>query len=309
MFFTRINTILPSSELCGNPMKSDAFCSLRGSWVETFHMLFGLENEYSEFIIDNNRVLISLFSFLVGVMFIYIVIAIVNESFGTVISAGNRAFWVNRLELVSKTDSISEYFTTKPEFEKLSSMQQEHDPDVAFSEKNYLLRNKYGEVIQGIDSMRLLWDIFMSVWVQHDNFDKLNGEEELLKRFRVFDNVMQDNLVSRRVISLCLVPPWLSIGLVTAGLLWPPQVREFVLCPDLDKITTKQSTNNLIVNKVEKKMKEIFLEIKINGLPNRLQSLEDETKQISVEMYQAKTDFVKEVNALREMLAAIDKKL
>jgi len=308
MFFTRINTILETSMLCGNPMQNDAFCSLGGSWVETFHMMFGLENQYSEFVIENNRVLFSLFSFVVGIVFIYIVIAIVNESFGTVISAGHRAFWINRLELVTKTDTLHEFWFGPLKSDDHSSFPKPSSNE-AFSEKNYLRRNKYGEHIDGIDSMRLLWDIAISAWVKHDKPDKLNGEEELLKRLRIFDQVLQDNLLSRRLLSVGLIPPWLAIGLVTVGILWPPQVREFLFCPSLDNTADKQSKSELLLEKVQKKMKDMLLEVKMNSVSSRIQSLEEETKQISVEMFQTRNDVVKEINSIKELLTAIDKKL
>mmetsp|Transcript_49567 Transcript_49567/g.74798 ORF Transcript_49567/g.74798 Transcript_49567/m.74798 type:complete len:806 (-) Transcript_49567:291-2708(-) len=74
------------------------------------------------------------------------------------------------------------------------------------------------------------------------------------------------------LVSYFLVLLWLVVGLVSLGLLWPPQVRKFIFGYNVEEVTstrvTKHSTNHLRERKTEE----------INGLKEEIDGLKKETK-------------------------------
>mmetsp|Transcript_49568 Transcript_49568/g.74800 ORF Transcript_49568/g.74800 Transcript_49568/m.74800 type:complete len:262 (-) Transcript_49568:289-1074(-) len=103
------------------------------------------------------------------------------------------------------------------------------------------------------------------------------------------------------LVSYFLVLLWLIVGLVSLGLLWPPQVRMFIFGYNAKEVTStrvaKHSTNHLHERRTEE----------INGLKVEIFSLKEEIHSLKVERKIDRNSLKKDVEEIKELLRELNK--
>ena len=158
-------------------------------------------------------------------------IAIVTDSYEIV--QNDRAaivFWSNRLDFVAEMDSIGYFvrkriFCTDVERVKPSTriLQNNQTQDDESSDSNKSTTSSNSDQIQisfgSEEWFRDKWNSIMSTF-EHDFYGATQQED--MRPIDFWNDILNKTL------AVLVIPPWLILGFVTVGILWPPQVREWL---------------------------------------------------------------------------------
>jgi hypothetical protein len=138
-----------------------------------------------------------LFMFLVVILLANVLIAVVTDSYKII--QDQRAaivFWTNRLYFIAEMDAVANgpWRNRVRQMFGLRARQQKARVEITFG--------------------RALWDRLMSMMSGDDTYDEMGVVE-----------VVCATLV-RVAVVIFAVPLWLLFGLLSFGILWPPQIRE-----------------------------------------------------------------------------------
>ncbi len=159
-----------------------------------------------------------------------VLIAIVTDSYEIV--QNDRAaivFWSNRLDFVAEMDSIASVvrkriFCRDAEGAepKARMVHNAHTEDDQSFESYRSSPSSYGDqmkIIYGSEEwFRDKWNSIMSTF-EHDFY---GATEEDMRPIDFWYDVLIKTL------AVLVIPPWLILGFLTVGILWPPQVREWL---------------------------------------------------------------------------------
>jgi ankyrin repeat protein len=217
-FFVYVKTAL-----CERPQGSActfAHCTFQSSLLKVYTMMMGEINSVTRY--SSNlmaQVLFVAYGFLVVILLSNVLIAITTDSYDII--QGDRAaivFWSNRLDFCAEMDAISYALKKRLACCFGNASPSSPDPDAKESPHegpNTYLRedtDKEGET-----------DIFRDSWAQvmalfdTNTYDEVDWFETLIYSF------------FRVACVVFIIPLWLAVGAITAGWLWPPQVREYLL--------------------------------------------------------------------------------
>jgi hypothetical protein len=189
-------------------------CSFLSSLLKVFTMMMGeIGNEMRYSTLPVAQLLYVVFSFLVVILLSNVLIAIVTDSYGVI--KNERAamvFWSNRLDFVAEIDQIKNVGKL---FRKCFGAKSNSDQKKSDSVK------KLGGGGEGEDAdiFRIGWKSLMNLY--DPNLQESHGS---LSSFDFWCY-----LLLQLVVGVFVIPMWLILGLATAGWLWPPQVREYLL--------------------------------------------------------------------------------
>jgi Ion transport protein len=188
------------------------WCSFLPAFAHVLNMMLGAV-EASDFP-DSQAAIFFLivFFFMVVILLTNVLIAIVTESYSVV--RNERAaivFWTNRLDFVGEMDAIAHGPWTRQAWRWLRLDKVETQKAMAGERSTF-----------GSKTWRQMLDMF------EDEVDQLSWwSREFWTLF-----------FSRVFVAFVILPVWILLGLVTAGLLWPPEVREYVF---VEAIATRLS--------------------------------------------------------------------
>ena len=188
------------------------WCSDYSSFVAVYTMMLGEvdENQFNKDIYA--RLLFSIFMFLVVILLANVLIAIVTDSYKVI--QDQRAaivFWTNRLDFIALMDAIANG-PWKAKAKKFFGF----DPD----------------------------DTNPSPITRFIHIDSSFGKEFWKRLMDLFEDDIEEGVVSfeflaytilRVLTAVIIIPFWIFVGLITAGWLWPPQVREGVFTSAVNK--------------------------------------------------------------------------
>jgi len=206
-----------------NPnLNADGFphCRYRDSLMKVYTMLMGeIGNEmrYSNFIWA--QLLYIMFALLVVLLLSNVLIAIVTDSYGVI--RNERAamvFWSNRLDFVAETDAIKNVGKI--------FMTCFRSSEGAAGAPTRVQETPNGEPIPIEDSERKAMSRFRNGWDSLMNLFGPNVYETYDANPSSFE--FWCYVLVRIVAGIFVIPSWLILGFITAGWLWPPQVREYL---------------------------------------------------------------------------------
>ena len=185
------------------------FCNRWQSFLTVYTMLLGEVDD--TYFIENTLavVLFSIFMFLVVILLANVLIAIVTDSYGVI--RNERAeivFWSTRLDFVAEMDAISNGPWKKKV--KNALMIGEENETNGFDEES--------------DITEELWKKLMDLY------------EEDISNLRVSTIEFWCYVFVRFMTTFVIIPIWLLGGFLSAGWLWPPQIRARIL---QQKVTRK----------------------------------------------------------------------
>lgn len=183
----------------------------------------GTETRYDQNLVA--QILYIFYGFFIVILLSNVLIAIVTDSYEVV--QNDRAaivFWSNRLDFVAEMDSIASVvrkriFCTDGDGNKqktsiVPNATQDDRSYESYASSNHHTYNAYGSE----EWFRDKWNSIMSMF-DHDIYGA-TGEDN-----RPIDFWYD---VLNKTLAIFVIPPWLILGFVTVGILWPPQVREWL---------------------------------------------------------------------------------
>jgi len=262
---------------CGLDEENSEFCEFGTSLFRVFEMLLGEVNE-DDFKEDGLAIFFFyLFMFLVVILLANILIAIVTDSYGVI--QNERAaivFWSNRLDYTAEKDAILSWPLIRNFFSKGASSNEVDDAN------NYDTYRGGGKA----DSFREVWKKLM------DLFD---------------DGVYDDSglfyhlicIFLLRVVAALIILLWVIVGAISVGVLWPPQVREYLLKQRITKGSsdlTEAEQRSKRVKELREGVTEIHDEILIEIKTNRTDMVAM-TRQVT-DMRSEMTEEMKQINQI-----------
>jgi len=195
------------------------FCNFWSSFIRVYTMLIGEvdETEFSSSSIA--RAFYVIFAFLVVILLANVLIAIVTDSYGVI--RNQRAeivFWTNRLDFLAEIGSIWSGLS------RILAVCTDYDDDDLPADRN--------DSVSRVSKESGTWeDLGGSLWTK---LLELFNDEEL--GFLSLDFWCYS--LSRLIALFVIFPVWLVLGFVTAGWLWPPQVRKWLFVQKYTKRRT-----------------------------------------------------------------------
>jgi hypothetical protein len=134
------------------------------------------------------------------VVLLNVLIAVVVDSYGAVKNEDSEeAFWSSRLQYVTEVEAISNWFKNRFSFEFCAS---------------------FASMIEIIDNKKTkAWESLINVNEDKRETEKAKSDEFISKSVSY--------LLSRFLVNFYIVV-WVVLGALSAGLLWPPQIREWL---------------------------------------------------------------------------------
>lgn len=166
------------------------------------------------------QVLYILYGFVVVILLSNVLIAIVTDSYEIV--QNDRAaivFWSNRLDFISEMDGIASVVRRRilcvskdqSDGTRLTNAQEQANGAVSIEGSLYPDGNR--------EWFREAWKSIVGL------FDESPYDDEGLRP----ENIEIWVTICYKALALFIIPFWLLIGFVSVGILWPPQVREWLL--------------------------------------------------------------------------------
>jgi len=183
------------------------FCEFWTSFLSVYTMLLG---EVDEEDFKSSKVavfLFCLFMFLVVILLANVLIAIVTDSYKVIqYERAAIVFWTNRLDFVAEMDAIANG-PWKKRLKQCCGLGVSEDKVTAPKGSTF-----------GKELWKRLMDLFQ------DDIEEDSMSAEFLS-----------DLLLRVATAFFIIPGWLLIGFLSAGYLWPPQVREAIFTSTVSK--------------------------------------------------------------------------
>jgi hypothetical protein len=218
----------------------------------------GTETRYDQNLLA--QILYIFYGFFIVILLSNVLIAIVTDSYEVI--QNNKAasvFFKNRLDFVAEMDSIASVVR-----KRILCMKGDDTKVVPIS--NNITEDdeqSYNGTVAPIDRennghgteewFRYKWNSIMSLF-EHDVYG--DGAEDIGRSAFWID-------VLKKTVAIVVIPPWLILGFVTVGILWPPQVREWLFVQK-DTVASRKE----IERRKLKQLEEIQHETK--GLKNEI---------------------------------------
>ena len=231
MFFTR--SVISSKETDTNCEQNSDFCTLSDTMFNTFSLFIGLE-EFEQIQHDNNRISLVIFLSISSILLLNVVIAIVNNSFNDIEDEAEKLFWLNRIYFVCEIESVRNFLLEESVISKIFRKKKKIDKNYeeVYESARYLESVFDGDIPEEVRTLRVLFDILVSSLTYYEDPDERIKTEILFKHVNhgAFTWILDIPIYLRCLCAIILFPIWIVIGFLSIGWLWPPQVREFLLC-------------------------------------------------------------------------------
>ena len=188
----------------------------------------GTETRYDQNLVA--QILYIFYGFFIVILLSNVLIAIVTDSYEIV--QNDRAaivFWSNRLDFVAEMDSIASVVRkrifckgaegARTKARMLRNARTEDDQASDSSRSRSSSNGAKMKIAYGSEEwFRDKWDSIMSTF-EHDLY---GATEEDMRPIDFWYDILIKTL------AVLVIPPWLILGFITVGILWPPQVREWL---------------------------------------------------------------------------------
>lgn len=227
---TCVDGVLEKQIIC-NEYITSPWCHHWASFLTVYTMFLGEVDEYAFIHGDNDKfrdismfqvILFAIFMFLMVILLANVLIAIVTDSYKVI--QDQRAaivFWTNRLDFIAEMDAVA----NGPWKKKLRRL--------------FGLSNKQEQYESSFENLgKGLWQRCMDILYEDEVDDSLLSFE-----FYCY-------ALLRLLLLLVVIPAWFLIGLATAGMLWPPQVRAYLFASSITKATEADKEDELRKNAI-----------------------------------------------------------
>eukprot|EP00978_Attheya_sp_CCMP212_P014039 scaffold35622_cov47-Attheya_sp.AAC.4 len=301
-----LNTHASTLETCA--LDPFPHCTFTDSLLKVYTMLMGEMGDETRY--DTEPVaqfLYVAYAFLIVILLSNVLIAIVTDSYGVI--KNERAamvFWSNRLDFVAEMDAISSYrrrlinpnkISLGGEADALNQSQTSAGTSgaaAAAATAGGGVEEDYDE--DGMPKKR--WEPVSDAW--KNLFSLFESREELGVSIWEFDFWLL--MFFRLLAVFVLVPLWLAVGLVTAGWLWPPQVRQFLFVQrktamsraEMAKMVSKQ------IDELKDELKGLRFELRGDVKTDRTDLIAMKTQIDTVQ-----SSFINDMDSIREIMTTL----
>jgi len=207
--------------------------------------------------------------FLVAILFLNLLIAIIVDSYTIVGQHAETSFWTQRMLFILDVNQMQKFFN------RISRI-------IGFKSKSSSSDDDRSDEMSSIDPFFSYWERILSCF--HDK-RLVNGNGESTPKYW--------KLFILRCTCIVIIPLWLLLGAVSAGYLWPPQVREwlfFASSKKEDTVLPADMEHKILVNEIENFRNEILIAnqtmssclLKLNKkLDETQKKMHDEEKKLS----------------------------
>mmetsp|Transcript_24318 Transcript_24318/g.36041 ORF Transcript_24318/g.36041 Transcript_24318/m.36041 type:complete len:398 (+) Transcript_24318:174-1367(+) len=251
-------------------------CKRSTSLTRVTRMMLGAVEEAWVTYGGNNTALVffGLYVFFVVLVLSNVLIVLVIDSYGVI--QNERAavvFWSDRLDFVTEMDAILRILEQTASCLGLGTWETPTNPSSSSSSqpKN---PSPFGHA----------WDTLTSVWYTKDSDDGV--------LFFFFF----------RIATAFIIPIWLLLGVVTAGILWPPQIRAKLLVR-----LQLGNTKSAIAKELTKNVKELRQEVSTlrTELKEEVRNDRKEVMKMQNEMDTARKNIIADVHQMSELMTIL----
>jgi len=254
------------------------FCGVSDSLQTVYYMFLSLIEPDRIMGSAGGEVLFNLFMFIVVILLANVLIAIVTDSFRDIqLSHATRVYWCDRFDFIAEVEGIK-------------AMLQSVCPTV-FGEKSVLFagshfgeRWKFCTLLFSKNTTK--WSPeFMTFW----NLHELNRQQ------------FRRKLAFYRLFYGFVIIMWVIAGVISAGLLWPPQLREFLMAQKIKSSTGEIKNEEERVNvKVVEGMKNMRIQ-----MLDMADDIKDVRATVTREVKQSHDKITSEMEKLRNEMQEI----
>ena len=261
-------------------------CTITDSLLRVYSMMTGeVDDRIYQTVIS--QVFYVLYAFLVIILLSNVLIAIVTDSYGII--KNERAamvFWSNRLNFIAEVDAIASV--------RKQLLGEGHLIPRPYSSS--IFDPNSSDADQGKSRSKR---VFRDLWKTLTGLFKENPYEYMDVSPRSFDFWCYLLL---RIGAIFIIPVWLLLGLVTAGWLWPPQIREKLLCQTAVKISRADIAEKAKkeVNKLRHELRNLKREVMFEKKTDRRQLAEMKT-----EVEDLQRDVMSDLTQVKEIMTTL----
>eukprot|EP00580_Thalassiosira_gravida_P013621 CAMPEP_0201681822 /NCGR_PEP_ID=MMETSP0494-20130426/51307_1 /ASSEMBLY_ACC=CAM_ASM_000839 /TAXON_ID=420259 /ORGANISM="Thalassiosira gravida, Strain GMp14c1" /LENGTH=904 /DNA_ID=CAMNT_0048165575 /DNA_START=19 /DNA_END=2733 /DNA_ORIENTATION=- len=267
-------------------------CRFWDSSLKVYTMLMGvIGNDMRYSTVPLAHVLYFLFSFIVIILLGNVLIAIVTDSYGVIKNERSEmVFWSNRLDFVAEMDaiknigkSIMKCFPSKDS--------EESRPLHAEDANGNPIPIEEGRQTVGL--FRNGWDSIMNLF----NPDLYETYDVNPSSFEFWCYVLV-----RFAAAVIVIPVWLVVGLFTAGWLWPPQVREFLLKQKKVAVSRADLSEQVAerIDGVKVEIKKLHVDLKVEMKTDRR-----EVDQVKAEVEAVQAEVMADLLQVKEIMVTL----
>mmetsp|Transcript_27553 Transcript_27553/g.42739 ORF Transcript_27553/g.42739 Transcript_27553/m.42739 type:complete len:1224 (-) Transcript_27553:110-3781(-) len=272
------------------------FCT---SVPKSYFRIYEMMNDYNDQTFQHESNKIAFWMYIVYNILVVIVllngvlIALVSDSYGEVRNKANRVFWLERLALVSELDLLFELFCSVWYWitgTYIAGGGMKDGPatvnQYAFFHRNFgegfwsVLLLSYENTHFNEQKRDFIQDkYYVSDW---SNLKWLAGRPRQWRpnKNSLIDTDERRNLLRLRVVGIIIIPVWFVLGIFSMGLLWPPQVRKYIMSGRTsdfkgqnDKLDAVASNDGDPINLAKIKTKQQSMETELSEVKSQLDKL------------------------------------
>jgi len=272
-------------------------CTFWDSLLKVYTMMMGEigdEKRYSTNLAA--QILYVAYGFLVVILLSNVLIAIVTDSYEII--QNDRAaivFWNNRLDFVAEMDAISyavqrrlRCFGRGEPGSEGGVVEVKEGPNTPVTDVGELSYNN-GDDDGGVDFFREVWHQVMLLF-DANLYDEIDWVEALV--YNLF----------RFLCLFVIIPLWLTAGVLTAGWLWPPQVREYLFVQEETAASRAELERRKLaqLTVVQDDVKALKKDIR-----HELEGDRDEVTRMRAEMEGMQNDLLSDLQQVKELMSSL----
>lgn len=269
-------------------------CSFPQSLLKVYTMLMGeIGNEMRYSTLPVAQFLYVAFAFLVVILLSNVLIAIVTDSYGVI--KNERAamvFWSNRLDFVAEMDAIKNVGRSIKKCFKPS--------DGVAGAPTRVQETPNGDPINIDDGEKQSMSRFRNGWRSIMNLFDPNLYETYDVNPSSFE--FWCYVLVRFAAVVFVIPAWLILGLCTAGWLWPPQVREYLLKQKKVAVSRADMAEQVTaqINGLQNEIKKLRVEMK-----GEMKNDRKEFVQMKVEVEAVQAEVMADLLQVKEIMVTL----
>lgn len=278
-------------------------CTFGLSLLQVYSMMMGEINGVERYSTNlAAQILFVFYAFLVVILLSNVLIAIVTDSYEII--QNDRAaivFWNNRLNFVAEMDAIT--YAVQRRFKCCKSAKGEESvvevkegPSINDSRHNGTSTNNKTDEETDEHSVDGTGDIFREGWHQvlllfdSNLYDEVDWIESIV--YNIF----------RVLCVFVVIPLWLIVGAITAGWLWPPQVREYLFVQRETVISRAELERQKLkqLHAIQDSLKKLKVDIK-----HEMEIDRDEMLRMRTEVETIQSEVLGDLQQVRELMNSL----
>jgi len=293
--------IFRNTPICEESNNEDSrflHCDFGNSLMTVFVMMVGEIGDdvyrYQDY--PMAQVLFVAFTLLVVILLLNILIAMVTESHSLIKNERSEIlFWSNRLCFVSEMGAVMSFNQRMgTEFNRFCF--RNHSYDEAAVEEDHISDSQSNAIddisVLSANERKKRQGLCREVWIELLSFVQGDSlEDPTLSEFLL-------SLFFRCLVCVVLIPIWLLAGVITAGWLWPPQVREWLF------FSYSRSVRNTEIGLDVSRLKKNVVDLN-NNTELELVRVRKEIHEVQTDIEKFKDSFQSDLTEIKEVISAL----